>query len=309
MQASLFAALARPGWWALALAAFLVRGGFLLVALPIVSLPTAAALQNAFGPTVQDALLGGPSPALLITGTLAVAGALAAMYALLYAGSWLELALLRETTSDRDLELGWSPANASPLLGLGVRVAAHVPTLVAIGYAAFRFVDVLYAEFTSPGDTTTPLVLRVVGQALDAALAVGLAWAVGEAVGGVAARRVAAGEPVAGAFARSVRQVLSPRGLATLALTLLAIVAVLGPFLFVTATAWSNVRTALLDERGALLSFAALLLLVSTWLLGTALLGAVLAWRATAWTVQVAPRAPATVTQPMLQPSDPSPWG
>lgn len=309
MQASLFAALARPAWWALALAAFLVRGGFLVVALPIVSLPTAAALQNALGPTVQDALLGGPSVALVITGTLAVAGALAAMYALLYAGSLLELALLRATTSDRDLELGWSPANASALLGLGVRVAAHLPTLAAIGYATFRFVDVMYAEFTSPGDTTTPLVLRVVGQTLDAGLAVGLSWVLGEAVGGVATRRVAAGEPVAGAFARSVRQVLSPRGLATLALTLLALVAVLGPFLFVTATAWANVRTALLDERGLLLSFAALLLLVSTWLLGTALLGAVLAWRATAWTVQVAPRAPATVTQPMLQPSEPSPWG
>ena len=310
MQASLLAALARPAWWALALAAFLVRGGIAVVALPIISLPTTAALQNALAPSVEDLLLGGPSLSLVITGMLLVSGALLALYALVYAGAWLDLALLRETTADADLELGWSPTmRQSTMLGLAVRIAAHLPTAVAIAYASVRIVDVLYGEFTAPGDTTSPLVLRVVGQALDAVLAVGATWILGETVGGLVARRVSAGEPAIGAFGRSIRQALSPRGLATLALTTIALAAMLGPFLFVTATAWANVRTALLDGRGELLSFSALLLLVSTWVLGIALLGALLAWRATAWTVQVAPHAAVNVTQPMLQPSEPSPWG
>jgi len=35
---------------------------------------------------------------------------------------------------------------------------------------------------------------------------------------------------------------------------------------------------------------AALLLLVTTWVLALAVLGAALAWRATAWTIEAAPR-------------------
>ena len=37
MQSALVATLGRPEWWAMALAAFLVRGGFFLVVLPIVA--------------------------------------------------------------------------------------------------------------------------------------------------------------------------------------------------------------------------------------------------------------------------------
>lgn len=309
MQASLLAALARPVWWAIALAAFLVRGGIVLVVLPIVSLPTTAALTNALAPTVSDVLLGGPSPSLVLVGTLLVTGAIVAFYALAFAGSWLDLALLRETASDPELELGWSAANRSATLGMAVRIAAHLPTVLAIGYASVRVVQVLYGEFTSPGDTTTPLALRVLGQALDATLAVGIAWLLGEAIGGLTVRRVAAGEPIAPAFVRSIRQVASPRGLATLAATTLALVGLLAAFLLVVSTAWEGARTALLDGRDAVTALSALFLLVSTWVLGIAVLAALLAWRATVWTVQVAPRAPAAVTQPMLQASEPSRWG
>jgi hypothetical protein len=98
------------------------------------------------------------------------------------------------------------------------------------------------------------------------------------------------------------------RGLATLAATTAALVALLVPYLLTVATAWDNVRVALFDDVGALLTLAALVLMVSTWVLGLALLGALLCWRATAWTVQVAPRS-ATVTQSMLQASEPSRQG
>ena len=116
------------------------------------------------------------------------------------------------------------------------------------------------------------------------------------------------GEPVAGAFGRSIRQVASVRGLATLASTTAALVALLVPYLLAVATAWENVRVALFNDIGAVLALTALVLMVSTWVLGLALVGVLLCWRATAWTVQVAPRS-GTVTRPMLQASEPSRWG
>jgi hypothetical protein len=308
MQAALIAALARPAWWALALAAFLVRGGFLIAILPIVSLPTTADLTNAFAPTVEGLIHARPSLEAVVSGTLLISGAFLALYSLLFAGSWLDLAMLRETTSDPELDLGWSPANRSATLSLAIRLVAHLPTVVAIGYAVIRLIGVLYLELTAPGDTTTPLALRMLGQAPDAPLAVGIAWLIGEAVGGLTARRVAAGEPVGWAFGRSIRQVASGRGLATLAATTAAIVALLVPYLLTVATAWQNVRAALLDDAPSLLTLTALVLMVSTWVLGLALLAALLSWRATAWTVQIAPRS-ATVTQPLLQASEASRGG
>ena len=242
MQAALLAALARPAWWALALAAFLVRGGFLVIILPIVSIPTTADLTNAFAPTVEDLIYGRPSVEAVIAGTLLISGAFVTLYALVFIGSWLDLALLRATTSDPELELGWSPANGSATLALAIQLVAHIPTVVAIGYAAIRVIGVLYVELTSPGDATTPLAIRVLAQAPDAPLAVGITWLVGEAVGGLATRRVAAGEPVAAAFGWSVRQVASPRGLATLGATTAAIVVLLVPYLLTVATAWENVH-------------------------------------------------------------------
>jgi len=308
MQAALLAALARPAWWALALAAFLVRGGLLIAILPIVSLPTTADVTNALAPTIEGLIYGRPSLEGVVAGTLLISGTFLALYGLVFAGSWLDLALLRETTSDPELELGWSPANRSATLALAIRLVAHLPTVVAIGYAVVRLFGVLYLELTSPGDTTTPLAFRVLAQAPDAPLAVGITWLVGEAVGGLTARRVAAGEPVAAAFGRSIRQVASPRGLATLAATTAALVALLVPYLLTVATAWENVRVALFDDVGELLTLTALVLMVSTWVLGLALLGALLCWRATAWTVQVGPRS-GTVTQPMLHASEPSRGG
>lgn len=308
MQAALLAALGKPAWWALALAAFLVRGGFLLALLPIVSLPTTAVLTNAFAPTVEDLIIGGPSIETMAAGTLVIGGALAAMYGLLFAGSSLDLALLRETTTDPELDLGWSITNRSATLALAIRVVAHLPTVVAIGYAGLRIIDVLYLELTSPGDIATPLILRILANAPDVPVAVGITWLLGEAVGGLAARRSCAGEPVAAALGRSIRQVVSPSGLATLATTTLALLALLVPYLLTVAASWQNVRAALLDGVGPVLTLAALFLMVSTWVLGLALLGALLAWRATAWTVQVGPRS-TTVTQPTLQASEPSRWG
>jgi hypothetical protein len=305
MQASFLAAVGRPAWWAVALAGFLLRGGIVIAILPILALPTTADLTTILGPTVEDLLLGGPSVGTVVAETLLISGALVAVYSLAYAGSWLDLALLRDASADPELELGWSPANRSAVLGLGIRLTAHLPTTLALGFASVRIVQATYVELTSPSDAGIPLPARVLGDVPDALLLVGVAWLLGETIGGLTARRVAAGEPVLGAFGRSIRQVASPRGLGTLAMTTVALGAVLVPFELTVATGWRQVRAALFDGADPALILAALVLMVSTWVLGLALLGALLAWRATAWTLQVAPRSVA-VTQPMLQASEPS---
>jgi hypothetical protein len=305
MRAAFLAALARPTWWAIALASFLVRGGIVLAILPIVSLPTTADLTTILAPTVEDVLLGGPSLGTVLGGTLFICGAIAAVYALAYAGSWLDLALVREASADPELDLGRPPVQRSVMLGLGVRLTAHLPTTLAVGYASIRLVQATYGELTSPGDPTLSLPMRVLGEIPDALVVVGVAWLLGEAIGGLTARRVAAGEPVIRAFGRSIRQVLSPRGLATLVLTVVSLAGLLVPYLLAVGAAWQRVRVALFDGVDPVLTLAAVGLMVATWLLGLVLLGALLAWRATAWTVEVAPPA-MTVTRPMLQASEPS---
>ena len=58
LSGGLLVTLATPATWPLALAAFLIRGGIVLVVLPIVVLPTPVGLGNAFGPTLTAIALG-----------------------------------------------------------------------------------------------------------------------------------------------------------------------------------------------------------------------------------------------------------
>jgi hypothetical protein len=284
MQSAFVATLAHPAWWAMALAAFLVRGGVLLALLPIVSLPSAAGLITTLAPPLEALILGRPSLEGAVVGTLLVAIVLGALLGAALAGSWLDLALVREATADDELDLGWTPGRASIASALAIRLAAHLPTIVAAGYAAIRLIGATYEELLDPGDMAIPLVARVLQRAPDAVIPVAAAWLLGEAIGALAARRAAAGEPVALAARRAVRQVLGPAGLAALALTSLVLAAAAGAFVLTAGRAWEHLRTSIDAGADSAQLAAALLLFVSTWLLGISLLGAVLAWRASAWT-------------------------
>ena len=66
-----------------------------------------------------------------------------------------------------------------------------------------------------------------------------------------------------------------------------AVVIVAGALLVtVVGRAWEHLRAYLLDRVGDVSLAAAVLLLVSAWILCLALLAAALAWRATAWTIE-----------------------
>ncbi|MEO8273923.1 MAG: hypothetical protein ABI620_07640 [Chloroflexota bacterium] len=289
MQAALLATLSRPSWWAMALAAFLIRGGIAIILLPILSVPSAAAVVTTFSPVVAAIVLGRPSLEGAVVGSSLIAALLAGLAAAGFAGAWLDLALVREATEDDDADIGWRSVHASASEALAVRLGAHVPTLLAIGYAFLRTVTVAYEQFTSPSDEGIQIVDRVLARVPDAVILVLVAWLVGEAVGSLAARRVAAGMRALPALLASVRQVAAPRGLATLAATSVVLLTLLTVFMISVGRAWEHLRGYLLEGADAVHLWAALVLLVATWVLGLAIVGAGLAWRATAWTAEMPP--------------------
>jgi hypothetical protein len=289
MQCALAATLTNPEWWAIALAAFLVRGGIVLVLVPIVALPTPARLVTELSPGVQVLLLGAPSlaGALLVGGVVILA--MLVLTAAGLAGAWLDAALVREAAAADDLELAWHPVAPSAWRSFGLRLVANVPTVLALGYAAIRVVTVAFEQFTRPDDPGVPIVDRVVGRVPDAILLVLAAWLVGEVVGGLAARRAAAGMTDRAALVASVRQLLSPRGLATFAVTTGLLLVTVLPFVLAAGRAWEHARSYLLVGADPVQLVAAVVALVATWVLGLAIVGAALAWRATAWTAETRP--------------------
>jgi hypothetical protein len=291
MLDALAATLASPGWWSLALAGFLVRGGILVVVLPIVVFPTPAALATALSPTVSSLAFGGLQPALVGAIATAVVVALSVLAAVGLAGAWLDRELLREAADAEDLDVRWTPLHASLRDALALRLAGHLPTLAAAGYATFRLITAGYDELLAPGDLAVPLVLRIAGRAPDAIAVVLATWLAGEALGGLAARRAAAGASFGEALVRSARQLFSGRGLATLAVTSAVVAVALAPFLFAVGRAWEHLRDVLLGGGDVGFVASALLVLVASWILGLAILGAALAWRSAAWTAEIAPVA------------------
>jgi hypothetical protein len=273
----------------MALAAFLLRGGFLLILLPILSAPTAAGLVTTFSPVAESLVLGRPSLEGAVVGSVLLLALLVGLAAVGLVGAWLDLALVREAIEDEDVDAGWRPVHRSPVNALSIRLTAHVPTLFALAYGFVRTVDVAYDEFTAPSTNGVQIVDRVVARVPDVVIIVLIAWLLGETIGALAARRAAAGAPATSALVRSIRQVMGPRGLATLLLTTGVLAGMLRAFMLAAGRAWEHLRGYLLDGADPIQLWAALILLVGTWVLGLSVIGAALAWRGTAWTAEVAP--------------------
>lgn len=290
MQGALAATLANPQWWAIALAAFLVRGGIFLIVLPILSVPTAAGFVTTFSPLAESIVLGRPSLEGALVGSAFVVALLAALAAAGLVGAWLDLALVRQATEDEDVDLGWRPAHASVVQALSIRLTAHLPTLFALGYGFLRTVEVAYDEFTAPTDNGIQIVDRILARVPDVVILVLIAWLLGETVGALAARRAAAGLPATRSLLGAIRQVLGVRGIATLLATSMVVAGLLFTFVLAAGRAWEHLRGYLLDGADAVQLWAALVLLVATWVLGLSIVGAGLAWRATAWTAEVSTR-------------------
>jgi hypothetical protein len=292
LAASLLATLTRPSWWAMALAAFLVRGGVLVLILPIVALPTVAGLANTFGPMVVGLVFAGPSPGFIV----AVGGLAVAVLAWLViggvVGGALDLALVREAARDEEVDDHVQPVGGGPWRALALRVLAHVPTVIVLGLGAVRLVEAGYEELIRPGDPAIPVVLRVAFRIPEIVALLLATWIFGETVGGLAVRHLAWGASIAGALGRGLRSLVRPAALATLILTN----ATLGAVILGTATAgtiaWDHLRVVLLDGGSATDVRLALVVFSLTWVAGVWLLSLSVAWRSAAWTFELARRQP-----------------
>ena len=290
LPAALLATLSRPAWWAMALAGFLVRGGLLLVILPIVRLPTTAGLANELGPMLVGFVFGGPSVAVLVLVGVVVLVGLGWLVAGGLLGGWLDLALVREAGAAEELDGVPSAPSGDAVRAWVARVIAHVPTVVVIAWGAVSLVDAAYQELIRPGDAALPVPVRV---ALRIPVVVGLlvaAWAVGEAAGGLAVRHLAWGASLPRAVGRGFRALVRPSALATLVLTNGALAAAIVGSGTAAGIAWDQLRIVLLDGgTGTEVRFA-LLVFSLTWLAGLWLIALAATWRATAWTFGAARR-------------------
>lgn len=291
VTASFLAVLDRPSTWAFALVGFLVRGGWLIVVAPIVVLPTAVGIANvvaplledlAFGRNTADVVRGGGTALIVIVAWFVAGGLLAAA---------TEIETVRRTAASA--ELGRVPAQ--PRSGgtgrvFGARVVALLPLLVALVWAAFRFVGVGYRELTNPSDVALPVALRIVIGAPDAGLAILAGWLFGEIVGAIAARRIVLeGDGVAAALGRGVRALRGhpARSIALAVLSALMLVLVLAITAIASGTAWDALRGALAEGDASIATSLILILFVGLFAGGLVLIGLVSAWRSAVWTVHV----------------------
>lgn len=298
LGASFLVVLAHPRWWVMSAAAFLVRGGLLLLLFPLIPLPTTAALANALGPTLIGFVFGGPSASFLALVGIVVGATLAWFVGSGIAAAALDLALVQAAAEEEELESRRRPAGVGVLRATAVRWLAHVPTAIALAWGAAALTDAAYTELIRPGDPTIPLVLRVIFRAPVIVALVVVAWTLGEAVGGLAVRRLAWGTGTRRALAGAVVGLLRPAGLAVLLVTNLGLAAAVGGGAVAIGIAFDQARVLLLDGGTALETTLAVGLLSATWIGTTMLVSIATAWRSTAWTFEVARRQPDRTIDP-----------
>lgn len=304
LVAALLATLVQPRWWLLALAGFLIRGGVLVVLLPIVAPPTVAGLMSFLAPTVLgQIIIGGPGAPIAIVAIATALVVTAFLSIAAWLGTWFDATLVREATGGDDIaaeapgviEPDGSPNARPPGLGTA-RLGPHVLTGVAFVFAAARIFSVAYREATTPGAPTVPFVVRVIQGAPEAVVLLLVAWIIAEAIGGLAVRDLLRGAPAADerpraarwAIVHAIRDLATPRGLATLLVVDLGIVVIALPGWLATRHAWDQLR--ILLSGGAEVTDLAigLGLFVAVAFGGALLLAVALAWRSTAWTMAFA---------------------
>jgi len=294
LTSALRLALETPSLWALALGAFLIRGGIVLLALPIVVLPTPVGLGNAFGPTLTSVAFGSvPGEVLVAFGALIVGTLL-----WLLAGGWLAAALEGEAIRTVALDSVLHAAADRPIAPtsgliaariLAARLIALIPLGLVLAWGSVRLVVVAYRELTSPLDVSTPIVVRVLGGAPEVVFGIVLAWMIGEVVGAVAARRIVLrGDGVVAAL-RFALVSCARRPVSTLARfwipTFGLVVVVLVPSALAAGSAGGAVRSVLGEPSGPIRVLFVVVALVMLWMVGLVLVSVVCAWRSAVWTV------------------------
>lgn len=281
--ASLLATLGRPGWWLLALAGFLVRGGFVVFILPIVVLPSPLAISDMVAPFIVPMALGRIGPETVAVGVVAVVS----LFGWLLIGGSIaaatDLGLVREAAAAAADEGVAPPPSEAPatidgerrdrvLVAtiLAARLLAWLPFAAALAIGLVRIVAVTYVELTRPGDVDSPLALRVALGAAGELAVIAVAWLLGELVGGLASRRIVLdGAPAGRALLAAGRDVVRRPGSTLLPwlVTTALLFTILGGTVGAASVAWSRILVALSDQPTDPTTVAiSLLTFVAIWL-------------------------------------------
>jgi hypothetical protein len=302
--ASLLVTLGRPGWWLLALAGFLVRGGFLVFLIPIVVLPSPLAISNVAAPLIVPMALGRIGPEVIVLLLAAGAG----LFGWLLIGGTVaaatDLALARETAgAAADEGVGRPPPPGdAPLIDrerrdrrlvgtiLAARLVAWLPLAAALAIGLVRIVAVTYVELTRPAEVGSPLALRVALGAAGELVVMVAAWLFGELVGGLASRWIVFDGATAGrALAAAARDVVR-RPASTLLpwlLTTAMLLIVLGGTVGAASVAWTRVSVALSNRTPDVATVTiSVLVFVAIWLAALVLGGLFAAVRSSVLTFE-----------------------
>jgi hypothetical protein len=287
LSGALLAVLARPSTWPLALLGFLVRGGWLLIAAPIVVVPTPVGLANVIAPLLEDIAFGRRTAELI-----ALAVVVFAIVVVWLIGGGLIAAVVEAEGARRIADeegIPWRPGPTAWRI-LATRLIADVPLAIGATWAVIRIVNVAYRELTVPSDVTAPAAWRIVAGAPDAFAILLLTWFFGEIVGAIGARRIVLqADGVGGALRGGLRRLIrEPVRMIVLGLagTLSLLVVLLVTGLAVGAT-WNALGDALSIGGASPATALLVLLFVALFSGGLVLLGLVCAWRAALWTLDV----------------------
>jgi hypothetical protein len=159
-------------------------------------------------------------------------------------------------------------------------------------WASFRLVVTTYNELTSPRDTATPIVLRVLAARPEVVVGIVLTWMAWEIVGAIAARRIVladdgAGRSLVAATGECLRHPFSV--LVRFWIPTLALAAVIVPSALASAAVWSATGDAL-DDGDSVRIVVSVVALVVLFAVGLLLVSVVCAWRAAIWTIAEAAR-------------------
>ena len=297
--AGLVVSLARPASWVVALVGFLAGGGALVLAWPIVVLPTPSGLQNLLGAPVSTLAFGDPSPGLVQVIVASVLGTAVLLVAGLLIGAWSEgrsIALALEGAAEEGFRIRAPDAAAAPgpWAVAVVRALALVPPLLVgvLGWPALY--NAAYQELVLPEDLVTPLPIRVIARVPLVLVSLAGAWLLADAAAAVGVRRlVFERRSVAAAWALGWTDLVR-RPHRILAVALLGdavLVLACGPALVAAALAWVRVREALELAGGSPVAVAVVALWVGIWLGAVVLAGVGAAVRSALFTLEGARRS------------------
>ncbi|MDQ3552918.1 MAG: hypothetical protein M3395_00700 [Chloroflexota bacterium] len=299
--------LGRPSLWLLGALGFAGRGGFVLLALPIITIPSPVVLSIVFGGGFAATGISSELEVLiaLVTGGLLLSGSLLAAYADVAAFD----RLARDEAS-KELRAGMEPhclergeGRRLVLALAGIHAVALVPALIVIVGLYEGMTALVGQELRMPSSLEVPLVLRVLDGAREPLVALALLLLLADAVYALASRAVLAwqfrvGSTIAprpsGMLAAAMhgveRLVTRPlRTAATLALTWMISLVVLTPIAWASLVAWDGVRGAYLSPIGLTqpmdlaLTGLATIGLAAIWLAGSILAGFASAVRGALW--------------------------